>query len=76
MLISVWRASRPMMASEVGIARPATTRGMPAATSEAKTRIRTRAAIGSDTVSARTRSSSESAAESFWTGPKPVSATS
>ncbi len=63
------------MASDVGIARPATTSGMPAATSEEKTRIRTSAAIGRDTVSARWRSFSDSAAESFWIGPKPVIAT-
>ena len=42
---------------------------MPAATSEAKTRIRMSATIGSDTVSARWRSFSERAAESLVIGP-------
>ena len=64
-----------MIASDVGIARPATNSGIPAAMIEAKTRIRTSATIGSETVSARCRSFSESAAESFWIGPKPVRAT-
>ena len=75
MLISVRCATSPISPTELGIARPATSSGMPAAISEVKTRIRTIAAMGSETVSARVRSASESRCESCWTGPKPVSAT-
>ena len=76
MLISVCWATRLMIPSEVGMARPATRSGMPAAISEVKTRIRTSAAIGSETVSRACRSCSDSRAESCWIGPKPVSLTS
>ena len=63
MLISVCCAARLMIPTEVGIASAATSSGMPAATSDPKTRIRTSAAIGSETVSARMRSSSDRRAE-------------
>ena len=76
MLISVCWATRLITPSEVGMARPATSSGMPAAISELNTRMSTSAAIGSDTVSARVRSSSDRRAESCWIGPKPVSLTS
>ena len=52
-----------------GIARPATSSGMPAAMTDAKTRTRMSAAIGSDTVSARWRSFSDCTAESWVIGP-------
>ena len=51
-----------------GIASTATTSGIPAAMSEAKTNTRMSAANGSDTVSARWRSSSDWAAESLVRG--------
>ena len=49
--------------------QPATRSGMPAATIDANTKIRTRAAIGSDTSSARWRSFSDCSAESLVIGP-------
>jgi hypothetical protein len=58
-----------MIASEEGIARPATSSGMPAARIDAKTRMRISAAIGSEMVSARCRSVSDWCAESLVTGP-------
>ncbi len=53
----------------LGIASPATSSGMPAATSDAKTRISTSATIGSDTSSAFWRSFSDCSAESLVIGP-------
>ncbi len=58
-----------MIPREEGIASPATRSGIPAAMSDAKTRTRITAASGSETVSARWRSFSDWAAESFVTGP-------
>ena len=69
MLISIRWATAQTIASDDGIASPATSSGIPAATSEAKTRIRMIAAIGSETASARWRSASDCFAESRVIGP-------
>ncbi len=58
-----------MRARLLGIARPATSSGIPAATIEAKTRISTSATTGSETISAFWRSFSDCSAESFVIGP-------
>ena len=69
MLISTCWATMKMRAIVLGMARPATSSGMPAATIEAKTRMRTSAAIGSDTSSAFWRSFSDCSAPSWVIGP-------
>ncbi len=62
-----------MIPSVVGMAMPATRSGMPAATIEPKTKMRTMAAIGSETVSAWISSFSDWAAESSVSGARPPS---
>ena len=69
MLISVTPATAYTRAMLDGIARPATRSGMPAATTDANTRTRITAAIGSETISARCRSRSDCSAESMVIGP-------
>jgi hypothetical protein len=66
---SVAWATKYTAPSVVGIASPATSSGRPAAIREPKTRTRMMAAIGSETVSARTRSCSDWWAESRVRGP-------
>ncbi len=68
MLISRKLATPKMIASDVGIARPATSSGIPAAMTEAKTSRRMSRAIGRLTVSALRRSFSDWAALSSWSG--------
>ena len=69
MLISTCWATTQTSARLLGIARPATSSGIPAATTEANTNSRTSAAIGSDTSSAFWRSFSDCSAESLVIGP-------
>ena len=69
MLISICWATTKITAMLLGIASPATSSGMPAATSDAKTRMSTSATIGSDTSSAFWRSFSDCSAESLVIGP-------
>ncbi len=69
MLISTCCATIQIRARLLGIARPATSNGIPAATTDANTSSRTMATMGSETTSAFWRSFSDCSAESLVTGP-------
>jgi len=69
MLISTPWATRKTSARLLGIASPATSSGIPVATSEPKTSSRTTATTGSETSSAFWRSFSDCVAESWVIGP-------
>ena len=65
MLIGVSDATTKIPARATMTAAPPTTSGTPAATSEPKTKMSASAASGSDTISLRRRSASET----VWTSP-------